>query len=803
MSRVVVLRDELGEHERDEADFPLSIGRAVDADLRLPGRGLEEPLAYLGMHEGAPFLQPAEAGIPIFCNERLVESARWLEAGDTIRIETARITCELSDERVEFRVSDAAPAPREGPVLVLPPPTAQREEPGEELLPELSPPPRDRPRAGPATWLATAAAAGLLAVGWFLLTATAITLDVAPEPDELDVEGGWFAIELGNRFLLRPGDYELVARKNRYYDVREAIVVTREDNQRFVIRLELLPGLLTLATGDVTGARVSADGVALGVTPLVDAELVAGSHMLLIESERHLPETLELSVEGGGVMQRLDVVLTPAWSSFAFVSQPPGAMLLVDGEELGPTPITAELMAGEREVALALDGHETWYETLQVQADQPLGRREVLLALADATLRLKSAPAGASVTVDGRFRGRTPMELALVPDKKHRVELFKPGHERATRNIQFEPGETRDLSLRLVARRGEIEIVSTPPDAELFVDGASRGAPSQTLRLSAVPHLIEIRKEGYETFRTRVTPSPGIPERLTVHLATIEEAKTIAIAPVIVTGSGQEMRLIEPGGFDMGASRREQGRRSNEVQRSIVLTRAVYIATHEVTNREFREFAPGHSSGIFDRFSLDEDDQPVVRVRWEDAARYCNWLSQRDGLPVAYVERTGKPVLSSPVTRGYRLPTEAEWVWVARYAGGRAERKYPWGQRLPPRQLSGNYADTSARDTLPNVLTGYRDDFPVSSPPGSFPPNERGLHDLGGNVSEWVHDFYEVGLGGSKQETDPFGPNTGRYHVVRGSSWQDSSITELRFAYRDYGNEPRPHIGFRIARFAE
>ena len=49
MSRVVVVRDELGEHERDEADFPLCIGRAPSADLRLPGRGMEEPVAYLGI----------------------------------------------------------------------------------------------------------------------------------------------------------------------------------------------------------------------------------------------------------------------------------------------------------------------------------------------------------------------------------------------------------------------------------------------------------------------------------------------------------------------------------------------------------------------------------------------------------------------------------------------------------------------------------------------------------------------------------------------------------------------------------
>ena len=253
----------------------------------------------------------------------------------------------------------------------------------------------------------------------------------------------------------------------------------------------------------------------------------------------------------------------------------------------------------------------------------------------------------------------------------------------------------------------------------------------------------------------------------------------------------------------MGASRREQGRRSNEVQHAVALTRPFYIATREVSNRQFREFAPGHSSGIFGGFSLDEDDQPVVRVAWDAAARYCNWLSQRDGLPLAYVDRKGQFQLATPVGIGYRLPTEAEWVWAARYAGAAGNHKYPWGAALPPRQLSGNYADSSAREMLPNVLSGYRDDFPVSASVGSFPANRLGLFDLGGNVAEWVNDLYAVSYGGRDLETDPVGPEAGRFHVLRGSSWQDSSITELRWAYRDYSGEARADLGFRIARYAQ
>jgi formylglycine-generating enzyme required for sulfatase activity len=75
---------------------------------------------------------------------------------------------------------------------------------------------------------------------------------------------------------------------------------------------------------------------------------------------------------------------------------------------------------------------------------------------------------------------------------------------------------------------------------------------------------------------------------------------------------------------------------------------------------------------------------------------------------------------------------------------------------------------------------------------------------MGGNVAEWVHDFYgSSGLGGSDENTNPTGPRTGTYHVVRGSSWAHGSVTDLRLSYRDYSDEVRDDVGFRVARYLE
>jgi formylglycine-generating enzyme required for sulfatase activity len=87
---------------------------------------------------------------------------------------------------------------------------------------------------------------------------------------------------------------------------------------------------------------------------------------------------------------------------------------------------------------------------------------------------------------------------------------------------------------------------------------------------------------------------------------------------------------------------------------------------------------------------------------------------------------------------------------------------------------------------------------------GSFPARPAGFHDIGGNVAEWVNDYYAVYPGMAAQlVTDPAGPASGDHHVVRDSSWRQGSIGELRLSYRDYSRAPRPDLGFRIARYAQ
>ena len=471
---------------------------------------------------------------------------------------------------------------------------------------------------------------------------------------------------------------------------------------------------------------------------------------------------------------------------------------------MGVTPLDVEITAGQHDIELRLRGYNAWQDSISVLADQPQVLLPVELTQADGRIELVTDPQGAAVSVNGEFRGQTPLTLRLDPGRQHSLSLTKPGYESISQTLSVEADSGRRLALSLVAQIGVIDVVSEPVGAQIFVDGVGVGTTPQQLSLMALPHDLEIRLDGYAVQTREITPRPGFPQEWRVDLEQLDALTGSGYARTVQTSFGQELRLILPGEFTMGSSRREQGRRTNEVLRPIQLSEAFYLGVAEVSNAEFRAFAADHDSGRFSGVSLDDDEQPVVRVAWDEVVQYLNWLSIRDGFQPVYAETNGVWAAVRPLRSGYRLPTEAEWAWAARFAEQEQPLVYPWGLEFDPPDRHGNYADIAAAELLPTALVTYNDDFAVAAPVGSFEPNAVGIFDLGGNVAEWVQDYYEIGSSATTQVlVDPLGPTEGRAHVVRGSSWRSATLPDLRVAARNYSAEAREDVGFRIARNLE
>jgi formylglycine-generating enzyme required for sulfatase activity len=664
-----------------------------------------------------------------------------------------------------------------------------------------------------AAWIGLpAAGALLLALGgglWFVVTAHQVSIHLNPAPDALSLSGGWFAPRIGDHYLLRPGSYVLEAALACHRDIAQRFELGADDRpQEIRLTFQRLPGRLRIQVhrqgrdGEaIPGAEISVDGQPVGTVAMEPLEVAPGRRHIEIRSERYQPAAADVEVEGCDRLQDIALALTPNWSGVSLSSIPAGAAVKVDGQPLGNTPMELELEMGAHDIEISADRYKTWRGRVEVSTGQPVDFPEVRLEPADGRLAIRSRPTGASVLVDGRYVGQTPVEVAVGPGKEHQIQLSKSGYEHANQKVTVASGEVKGLELALTAQEGVVQFKVEPADADLFVNGAGRGKVPVDLRLPAVEHDIEIRREGFDPFRTRLLPRPGFPHELTVALKRSGPLPAAGAASRVRATNGYELARMAPGAFAMGSSRREQGRRANETLKQVRLTRAFYMGTREVTNREFREFLPAHSSGAFKNQDLNRDDLPAVMVSWEQAALFCNWLSVRESLPPVYVQKDGGVVASEPLGKGYRLPTEAEWEFSARQG---LSGKYPWGEGYPPPSGTGNYADESAKGLIDVIIEGLNDGYPAVAPAGKFRPAATGLFDMGGNVAEWCHDYYAISPSEpEKQQAEPAGPKEGSHRVVKGASWKSAGIAYLRIAFRDYSAGPRNDLGFRICRYAE
>lgn len=258
----------------------------------------------------------------------------------------------------------------------------------------------------------------------------------------------------------------------------------------------------------------------------------------------------------------------------------------------------------------------------------------------------------------------------------------------------------------------------------------------------------------------------GVPRSIRGYVLEMQSHVKIQLIQSAGSSGPVPMVQIEAGCFQMGS---DKGAKDEQPVHEVCIS-GFKMDKFEVTQRDFQQQMNTNSS------HFKGADLPVESTTWVEADIYCTKI-------------------------GKRLPTEAEWEYAAR-AG--STTSYSWGDVFDPKKA--NYCDQSCASNVRDANNS--DGFAVTAPVGSFPANPLGLHDMAGNVSEWVSDWMEANYYVLSVKQDPKGPKRSERvmrggtnnKIFRGGSWTNGAF-DLRSANRkalwvDYRID---NIGFRCA----
>ena len=783
----------------EQNNFPIRIGTDLNSEIVISGSLAEGLSATIDRIGEKYLLQITSQSIDASMNGNKLKGSHWIENEDELIINNAVIQFEHQENDLLISVSDIS---GEQPTIF-----EKRQSKG--IFENQT-----------IRYIGFSVSLVVLYFSFYFFTAKAVKIDIfddlngelIAQDSDIKIDGGLFpSFKIGGRYLLRSGEYKISIQNEGYVSMsNETLIIDENESQDRMFDLSRLPGKIVFTTNPGVDFDLYVDDSEVSkATP--ETSISAGNRKIELRFDRYFPIEKEIFVNGKGEIQEYSFDLDPSWADVSISTEPVDVGIFNGNERLGNTPSTIQLIQGKNTLSLRKSGYKDYEIQLDIVAQDSVSLESLILSRLDVPLEIMSEPEGASININDEYRGLTPMEIMLEPLVEHKILISKPGYKDINNQLRLDTIESLSskgknsevLDYFLEEILGQVSFVGTD-GAKVYRSDDLIGVIPFDIEMISEEQILKVKKDGLVTQEIKMTPNPNYPQKIEVKLLNEEQTVLAAIPKTLKTSQSQEMKLILPGSFVMGTPRRSQGRLSNENERLVEITKPFYIGTKEVTNNEFRAFKPKHTSGAEMFRELSNGMHPTVMVTWSDAAAYCNWLSEKESLVPAYENIDGQYKLKQPITNGYRLPTEAEWEWVSRYNGGAGEQRYPWGDSMPPIEESGNYADESTESLLTNVLKDYWDGYPVTAPSGRFYPNKIGIYDLGGNVAEWVSDYYAVPTRQLRLvEKDPSGPADGTARVIKGSSWRDSSLTKLRFAYRDYGTQGRLDVGFRIARYTD
>ena len=387
--------------------------------------------------------------------------------------------------------------------------------------------------------------------------------------------------------------------------------------------------------------------------------------------------------------------------------------------------------------------------TFEVYGEKVIKSVELLPMYGWLTISTSNLPDGAKIYIDGALVEQMPIEKHKLSSGNHTVRIVHECYKPFVRTVAIRDVQTSELTPTLTPRKGTLNITSTPAFANVYVDEKHVGQTPLMVDLIIGKHKVKVSKGDFGVEPQNVTISEGAVTDVNLTLTKIVRTDFVETTK----GLNIKMVYVEGGTFQMGATS-EQGSDAESDEKPVhsVTLDSYYIAETEVTQAQWRAIMGNNPS------SYSGDNRPVESVSWFEAQTFCEKLSAMTG-------------------KKYVLPTEAQWEYAAR--GGNKSKGYTYSGSNDINSV----AKYNSSDGHNNVK--------------SKQPNELGIYDMSGNVWEWCSDWY--GSYSSSSQTNPTGPSSGSYRVLRGGGWYYYA-KYCRVSYRNNSNPSYryDYYGFRV-----
>jgi len=219
----------------------------------------------------------------------------------------------------------------------------------------------------------------------------------------------------------------------------------------------------------------------------------------------------------------VEVALEKDLRPVRIISVPEGARVALDGEQVGSTPLDlAAVATGARELRLTLPGHAVLTEPVTVESTDELQVFSFRLRPLAGNVRVETTPPGATVTLDGEERGKSPLALTGLPIGQHTVSIELDGFLPVKRAIQVEDQQTAVVQEVLTRAEGQLICISVPAGARIILDGRDQGVTPRTL--TGVPvgkRQVTLELEGYQPWSGRAPVIHGQTTKVEVGLIRI------------------------------------------------------------------------------------------------------------------------------------------------------------------------------------------------------------------------------------------------------------------------------------------